>query len=664
MPMRSALFVAFSALAAALGPRSQTADPSQPPKPVFPSQIDAVRLDIVALDESNRPVPDLTQEEIWILENGKKQEIVSFVPIRHSIPSTYRAVANDVASNPSDAGRLIFLVLDDSNSMKKRTAFVQEAATRLVERLSPEDWVGMLFVSQNRRGSLEFTQDHALVLRAIRAFAGEESTVERWFGKEETRPGPTRLHLEGMDAGFDMPRPEGAQSGDLPAASLKANFDADRPLLIVKGVSDRLRNIEGRRRVMVYIGQGALRQSMTAIGFGDRPVPDGLLPTAIEAARNANVTYYAIDVSDPATRNARGPTAKEGTHVGELSLVSSATGGVTARYSNPTDAADHVVEDTSVYYLAGYSPAAPVPGERARRIEVLTTRPGVRILARKTYLPSPKEPPATPRVEAARSVRDLLPVNDLSLRAFAAPFAEGGQKKPQVAVVLEVTLPENALSPRAAFAEDIDVTMVAALPGKGAEAGQVNARVTLGEEKAREFNGRYLVCARIGVDPGRYQLRIGAKSSAAARTGSVYLDLLVPDFANEAVSLSGLVIEQKTSRDPMPVARREALAPVLSFIPSLTREFTRADEAWAFTRAYRGKEGGKFPISMKSTITRLDDGTTVWTSPEEPASDRPSAEYRVALPLSQLSIGSYRLRVEAAGASKASRELDFRVARD
>jgi hypothetical protein len=66
--------------------------------------------------------------------------------------------------------------------MRSRTDAVRQAARRLVERLSPQDQVALLWVSLQRLGAREFTTDHAAILRAIDAFEAEQSRAERRVG--------------------------------------------------------------------------------------------------------------------------------------------------------------------------------------------------------------------------------------------------------------------------------------------------------------------------------------------------------------------------------------------------------------------------------------------------------------------------------------------------
>lgn len=643
---------------------------SERAQPVFPSQVNIRRLDVVAVDIAGRPVSDLKSGEVQILEDGVQKDIVSFAAITHPVPEGRRPRVVDITSNArADQGRLVFLVLDDVNALRSRTDFIKATARRLVERLTPEDWVGMLWVGQNRAGALEFTRDHALILRAVDGFGAQQTQVERWFGPDDLVPGLSKFLPQQIED--TLAAPVGAERSLAATASLRAMHDAERPLRMVRDISEQLRSLEARRRVVVYIGQGAERLHTQLDPGPHGATRDLLLPKAITAAKEANVTFYAIDVSEPTKRDARGLASKENTHIGELASVSGSTGGVVSTFSEPAEAADRVIADTSLYYLVGYVTEQARSKERPRHIDVRTTRPGVRVFAQKTYLlSSPANSPRSDREEALRSVGLVIPRHELGLRVFAVPLADLHQKKQPVALFVEATLPELSLvQSGAGFADDIFMTVLAVAPAVGVRASEnVSAHLALQAPTTRSFDGRYVICARIEVEPGQYQLRVGLHSAAAARAGSVYLDLSVPNFAARDLSLSGLSVGQISNRDSMPVARKLTIANLMPVVPTLGRDFKAADQAWVFGRVYRGTRARGGRVVIRASIARLDGNDAVGASVTNVAVDlgtRQEGEYRVDLPLSALSIGEYRFRVEAAYEAAelpaAYRELVFRV---
>ena len=64
------------ALLAVLSAEAQ--QPPEGPSSTFPSGVELVRVDVVVTDKDGRPVPDLTQADFTLSENGAPQTIASF----------------------------------------------------------------------------------------------------------------------------------------------------------------------------------------------------------------------------------------------------------------------------------------------------------------------------------------------------------------------------------------------------------------------------------------------------------------------------------------------------------------------------------------------------------------------------------------------------------
>jgi VWFA-related protein len=674
--------LAAAALAAALHgtPRATTQQPAgqAPSQPVFRAGVELVEVDAVALDASNRPVTDLRQEEFEVFEDGTPRPIVTFAAVNLPVPEPRPPRRLDVSSNGSaDDGRVFFLVLDDVHTLRERSEAVKQVARRLIERLRPQDQVAALWVSLARDGARELTTNHAAVLDAIEAFAARQATVER-------RVRPTVVPLPDIEGGEAIRLMR-------PPDDLQKLFEGARPFNIVADVSNFLAAIPRRRKAMVYIGQGPARELLRDEGPLDAMEVEVI--RAITAARRANVAFYAIDASGPLRLGEEGFEAGDGPlplrdlarqRQRALAAFGEATGGFAA--VNPDLAAvDRILTETSVYYLLGYYSEPPsrnavlgfLRNVRAslwsgfRSIEVRTTRPGVRIRARKGYWPDdlrarkPSPPPRTADEEVYRTVSDLLPKSDLSLRAFAAAFRGAKAGPHPVAIMVEVAAPEfAALLPGQPFTDDVEVAVVAIEPGEKVRAShKVAARLGGGEAGAGSAVERYVVCTRLDLRPGRYQLRIGVRSAAAGRSGSVYREVDVPDFSNAPLSMSGVVIGRRGGAGPVPIAGRRALEALVPFTPSLDRELHAADRPEAFVTLHVAGRDDE-AVLVTASLTDLTTGRISWTTTDRAAATPAGAPYRVSIPLDALPPGPYRLRIAAAGGGDTVRqELDLGVRR-
>ena len=117
--------------------------------------------------------------DFTISEDGQPQEIVSFSAI--DVPEAdngrqgwMRDVPADVRSNLENADRLLVLVLDDAQvrPLPQHTKAVKDAARAIVDRLSPNDLLAVVFTRDNR-GAQPFTNDRQRLLAAVDGFHGE-----------------------------------------------------------------------------------------------------------------------------------------------------------------------------------------------------------------------------------------------------------------------------------------------------------------------------------------------------------------------------------------------------------------------------------------------------------------------------------------------------------
>ena len=654
----------------------------QEQRPTFRAGVDVVEVDVLAFDASGQPVTDLRQDEFAVFEDGHRCELASFLAINRPLLPPHPVISTDVATNAAaDEGRLFFLVLDDVHTLKEVTASVQATARRLLERLSPGDHVAVAWISQGTKGAREFTANHAEVLSAIDAVEGQATRVGRRNPVEMGLPDaqrPTLLERSDPDsAHHDGFAPD--LTGGLSREDVKAIFDKVRPFSMLKDVCEYAASLPHRRKTVVYIGDGPgllffEKPQYFGDTSGDRHYLD--IVRAIAAARRANVAFYVlspsrtllpvVDGRDHGERRLR--EIVEGQEA--LSVISSATGGFATRGPTIIDSVDRVMRESSAYYLLGYYTEPPkATSDLAslmkkglwttyRSIEVKTTRPGVTLVARKGYWPvaaaSAREKEKAASTPLVGAVRGLLPSSALALRAQAVPLRGSTGSPHDVAIVVEVPAPERDLLDTSPPRDEVELLMVAAEPGKGERTHEsVKTGLTL-----RDGGGgsRYLLGALLKLPPGQYQLRLGVRSALTNRTGSVYVDVAVPDFDRTEASLGGLVLE-RASGPRMPMAASKAFAAALPLIPTLDREFAASDTVRVTARVYRRDASAS--VKVTAAVTRLADNHEVWRTGQDltPAGSSPH-ECRFVLPLSQLAPGGYRLTVST---GSERRLLDFSV---
>src|SRR5690606_20173440 len=172
------------------------------------------------------------------------------------------------------------------------------------------------------------------------------------------------------------------------------------------------------------------------------------------------------------------------------------------------------------------------------------------------------------------------------------------------------------------------------------------------------------VALRLPLRPGRYNLRVYVEQSSSGLAGSVYAQTTIPDFARERLSLSGVAIGRAEGR---PIAGREALADLLPFAPTTTREFAATDRVGALWRVHQSTT----PAAAVTTQIEIVDayGEVVFTQSGAitgeafaQTSAGTGVEQRLELPLRELPHGDYLLRVVAtAGEHRSRRDVRFSV---
>jgi hypothetical protein len=279
-------------------------------------------------------------------------------------------------------------------------------------------------------------------------------------------------------------------------------------------------------------------------------------------------------------------------------------------------------------------------------------KPGFEVISRKGYFASRQgESEDAPLSGGVKAITGVLSDPGVPLRGIAAPL-----RQPDGSSVVAVTL---------AF----DRTAA------GAEAGDAVEIVThLFDPEGRprgDFEQTASLCAApgwceltslIAAKPGRHAVRIGVKHVKFGQTGSVYLDVDVPDFAKRPLTVSGLMLEATPAWARTSDDRVRALIPVL---PTTRRQFANSDSVTLFFRIHQ--RPGRAPKEVTRTLRITNERDEVVSNLSEilPAAafGVSGAEQRITLPISRLGAGQYLVSVEltARGESALERQLSFAV---
>ena len=636
-----------------------------------------------------------------------------------SSSSWTRTIAPDVQTNAlPPEGRLWVMLLDDAllPSDPQIVEAAKKAATSVVNHLSPDDQMAIVF-SEKSRAAQNFTSDHARLLAAVQTLQAGRSIYK--FGWD-TAPPPN-----GCGSQFDpktgtVPPCLGLHPAqDFDMSVRVASFRT------LEDVADALIDMPQRRKVLVYVSPGIpvnpsansapnlQRDANSVAGSSSRPIPPGAttqmpitdreamltllggMPALFRQMQRSNVTLYAIDPAgldglasyiqrnlanvpalswigqEPVDGNGQTPLGKvpiktELAHfetnlaLDFLETAATTTGGRAIVNTNDLEPGiDEMFRENSSYYLIGYQATDPGSG-KLHRTDVKVNRDGVEVRHQSGYYASDarqqaKDAQAPP---LARAISSAMADAELPLHVAVAPFRDANAKGATVAIVLGLNQPP----PKARMTGAIDLrTSVFTADGIAQGTPQsTTAHMTL-LPGAETDVVRLEMMSRVDLAPGRYQLRLAAHSEFAGKTGSVFADVEVPDFARAPVSLSGVLFEASSVPH---VVSKDALATLVPIVPTALREFDRRDHVTAFVRAYQGGSGPLSPLTLSIRIVdehnavRVDrqDTLNTFTPTTRDADDR------ITLPLDQLAPGAYLLTIQAAlGTTTTAREVRFTV---
>jgi VWFA-related protein len=634
---------------------------------VFVSGVDVIRLDVSVLDEKRRPIRGLKAEDFSVFEDGKKQTIVAVSEIdavaNDPMPSAWmRYVPTDIGMNDlSDQagdGRVIAIVMDDWNIPFDDLDIIREARVvgrSIVDRLGPSDIAAVIFPQQMGK-TQEFTADRQKLVEAIDKFDPPEV---RWIPPTPT--GPT-------GGGADMPYRSSP-------AIMRNQCQRSQPTVpTLDAVAQRLAAVPNRRKTMVLVSVGAPVQLHASRGCEGELAE--IMRELFRKTQRANINIYSVNPAGldgyenylqmpirrggrPAEETLPPGAARAAARVRRdfLEITANDTG-AHALVNSPVLSAevDRLFEEAAAYYLVGYQTSNGKPDGKFRRIEVKVGRPDVTVRSRSGFYAPKEDTRATSDTRGGPNTIDLglagvaMPTS-LPLRASAVAMTRAGERArdAEVAVVLTVRLP----APRGPVSETLTVVRtIYDADGRASQPVQEKMKVDLLPVTGDDF--RYDVYQRLNLLPGRYELRLHATSALAGRSGTVYVDLVVPDFTRPSLSMSGYVLGSRA------VDRGDPLAKMVSVLPTSARQFEPNESIVACLRVFQGASTPLAAVTMAAKVLDVTD-TVVFdaasTLPESAFDNVRSAPFELALPLAKLSRGPHLLSVTAT----VRRDLVFRV---
>jgi VWFA-related protein len=596
--------------------------PQQPPQqqvPVFRGGVKLVRVDVTVTGKGDRPVADLTPADFEVTEDGVPQKVdqLQFTRLDGQRPAgdetslEIRSPDQAEAEAARDDVRVFAIFLDDYHVDKapQITLPLRRALTLFLERLWPTDVVAMMD-PLTPLSALRFTRAKAEMERIVNTFEGRQGEIF-----------PVKSVMEEAQL----------RRSDITRVRAQVTLSALAALTV------KLGGIKEGRKAIIFVSQGP------PTFFGSRePDLQDQMREIVQAANRGNVTIYPLDPVGLTMERRRGD-------MNTLYQLAAETGGRPIVNTNNFDVGlGRVMEDSSAYYVLGYTPTRTEDDGKFHKISVKVKRPGTRVLARQGYFaPSNRELMAA----AEASARVVEPQVAGALRTLAtqepgkrpADVWVGLSKGPEARTKVVVTWDPIEPAPQAAVASvDVEVLPASTVPAMPLQA----LSAPTAAKPAR-------TAAVFEFEPGPFTLRFTARAGDRSEVDRWMSTLTAPDWNRETIMMSTPRFYRARS---LPEWRAIQSSP--DPVPTAVRQFGRGDRVLVAVECYSATSGFTAELSAH-VLTR--EGQELTALPV-PALEQGSARFE--LPVGSLGQGTYILRLRAAvGPERAEQLTAIRITR-
>jgi len=663
-------------------PRAQT--PS-PPRQVFRSGTELVLVNVVVRDKSGAIVRNLSRDDFTVTEDDKVQTVSSFdFEELAPSPADKNGAASAAQAAPSRAGerapasaaqapeilspiatpvrsaqaladrsappkvdmrgrRLIVLFFDLSSMQPEELERAVKAAHDYVEqKLSPADLIAIASFSTSLQVVQDFSADRAQLALAIDGFGANNAAgfADGTTGDAEDTPDSGNA-FTADDTEFNL-------------------FNTDRRLDALQSLAGQLSGIDQKKSV-IYFSSGMSQQGQ------DNQVQ---LRRTVDRANRANVSIYAADMrglsalvpgGDATQGSRRGTSTFSGASTRNqfssqaatqdtLTTIAEDTGGRAFFDSNSFGQVfDRVVNDTSAYYVLGYTSTNSARDGRFRRIKVRLKRSDLKLEYRSGYY-APRDFAHSTKDDREQQLQDQLASDlsstDLSTHVSTAYFrlADTRYFVPLSVVVPGYQLPITKSTDRNKATLDV---LGVVRDEQRRPIGRIRDTVRLSTDAADELKKK-TVQYETGFEmpPGKYRVKVVVRENQDGTFGSYETEVVVPDVKRDAVKHSSVIVgtqlqagAKKDDRNPLVRDGRE-------LVPNVTHVVSAGQHLYFYYEVYEPAQ----PVKLLTSIAffrgrqRLFETPPVETT-EVSAPDRKTAVFQFDVPASSLPPGLYTCQI-------------------
>ena len=408
LPLAAALALQTTSMAFP-GPASVDQSGGQRRNPPVRVAVEAIAIDVQVVDRDGRPVAGLAPDAFNVTINGRRRRVVSAEFIQTRTSSTAPAASSGAAVAPVPqppavpaAGRVIMLAVDCLSFSPGVARRAVDAAREFVERLSPEDLVGLFAYPAGP--DIDPTIDRGIIMRALDSVVGQREIGP--VGQFRLRPS------EVIDIASEMPQEDGPillavvkrECGDVEDVFCRKRIGADvtstalyyeaQAHVSLGGLRSLLTKMSGvpGRKTLILVSGGLIASDRP----GGRPDISDIGAIAGREAARANTAIYTLNIDttseDANSAETRG-LPQDLTNLrrdGEvrsrwLENFSGAAGGAFFRVvaGGGDYAYNRILNETSSYYLLGVEPLEADRTGLTQEIKVKVDRRNVTVRSRR-----------------------------------------------------------------------------------------------------------------------------------------------------------------------------------------------------------------------------------------------------------------------------------------
>jgi VWFA-related protein len=538
--------VAWAQAVSAQDPGLKTQDP-KPQVPVFRAGVELVSVDITALDNNGRQVTDLTGAELEVEIDGTKRQVSTVEYIRSADPLRIIGPPRKVevpdetfsSSNAKGApsGRLIVLLIDQGNIRTGAARSSMNSAKKFVDTLTAEDRVAVIAVPGP--GELvDFTTDHDKVREALLRVVGTADSIRSRFNLSITEAMAIYMNSDIQMAAEVILRECAGASAAAELERCEREVEQDSAE-IVNEIRHRTQDsVNGMRAVFKSLG--SLEGPKSVILISEGLIFDGLGGetdelAAIAADSRATLDVLLLDVPQFDASQSRRPTTPRedrNLQVTGLEQLAGASRGELYRINVAADFAfDRISRSLDGYYLLGVESRPDDRNGRRHRINVKSTRRGVSIRSRRSFVTAISGKATTPTDAVSRALRSPLPINDLPLKIATWTYKEPGSSKVRVLIAAEA---ERLVG------QVLDYTVGMAMVNKQGRGVGPPVELRKLVEKSGD-PGTAVYSGMMSVDPGQYKV-ILSMADSEGRIGSVSRAVTAFQMDGPGIAMGDLIV--------------------------------------------------------------------------------------------------------------------------